>query len=165
MLISGSGAVMIAGLFKFLPAVAVLVPPLGLAFLLAYFIAWRRAWKQGRVEARLRRSGARNPLWRLGLALLLTLIWPLFIAASSISKFGNATAIAKSMRVQADVQAIKTQLQLYESMNGFFPTTERVCRRWWPSRKTIPDPLVGISCLRNCQRIRGAAITSTAILV
>jgi len=29
------------------------------------------------------------------------------------------------MRVQADVQAIKTQLQLYESMNGFFPTTEQ----------------------------------------
>ncbi len=43
----------------------------------------------------------------------------------AISKLGNTTAIAKTMRVQADVQAIKTQLQLYESMNGFYPTTEQ----------------------------------------
>ena len=41
------------------------------------------------------------------------------ILGVAISKLGNTTAIAKSMRVQADVQAIKTQLQLYESMNGF----------------------------------------------
>jgi general secretion pathway protein G len=47
------------------------------------------------------------------------------ILGVAISKLGNTTAIAKSMRVQADVQAIKTQLQLYESMNGFFPTTEQ----------------------------------------
>src|SRR4030095_10036638 len=41
------------------------------------------------------------------------------ILGVAISKLGNTTAIAKTMRVQADVQAIKTQLQLYESMNGF----------------------------------------------
>ena len=49
------------------------------------------------------------------------------ILGVAISKLGNTTAIAKTMRVQADVQAIKTQLQLYESMNGFYPTT---CRHW-----------------------------------
>src|SRR5439155_1521676 len=47
------------------------------------------------------------------------------ILGVAISKLGNTTAIAKSMRVQADVQAVKTQLQLYESMNGFYPTTEQ----------------------------------------
>src|SRR5205085_8868968 len=47
------------------------------------------------------------------------------ILGVAISKLGNTTAIAKTMRVQADVQAIKTQLQLYESMNGFYPTTEQ----------------------------------------
>src|SRR5436190_9164179 len=47
------------------------------------------------------------------------------ILGVAISKLGNTTAIAKSMRVQADVQAIKTQLQLYESMNGFYPTTDQ----------------------------------------
>jgi prepilin-type N-terminal cleavage/methylation domain-containing protein len=34
------------------------------------------------------------------------------ILGVAISKLGNTTAIAKTMRVQADVQAIKTQLQL-----------------------------------------------------
>jgi general secretion pathway protein G len=47
------------------------------------------------------------------------------ILGVAISKLGNTTAIAKTMRVQADLQAIKTQLQLYESMNGFYPTSEQ----------------------------------------
>src|SRR6266702_1879225 len=47
------------------------------------------------------------------------------ILGVAISKLGNTTGIAKAMRVQADVQAIKTQLQLYESMNGFFPSNEQ----------------------------------------
>jgi general secretion pathway protein G len=58
------------------------------------------------------------------------------------------------MRVREDVQAIKTQLQLYESMNGFYPTTEQglqalVIRpqrdprpaRWYQLFKELPkDP-------------------------
>jgi Domain of unknown function (DUF4190) len=64
----------------------------------------------------------------ISILLWLTLITP--ILGVAISKLGNTTAIAKSMRVQADVQAIKTQLQVYESMNGFFPTTGKVCKRW-----------------------------------
>ena len=47
------------------------------------------------------------------------------ILGVAISKLGNTTGIAKTMRVQADIQAIKTQLQLYESLNGFYPTTEQ----------------------------------------
>ena len=43
----------------------------------------------------------------------------------AISKMGNPTGFAKQTAVRADVQAIGTQLQLYESMNGFFPTTEQ----------------------------------------
>jgi general secretion pathway protein G len=76
------------------------------------------------------------------------------ILGVAISKLGNTTAIAKSMRVQADVQAIKTQLQLYESMNGFFPTTEQGLQalvaqpqndprptRWYQLFKELPkDP-------------------------
>src|SRR5216110_2943554 len=42
-----------------------------------------------------------------------------------ISKIGNPTGFAKQTAVRADVQAIGTQLQLYESMNGFYPTTEQ----------------------------------------
>ncbi|PYK28802.1 MAG: hypothetical protein DME59_01635 [Verrucomicrobia bacterium] len=59
----------------------------------------------------------------ISILLWLILITP--ILGIAISKLGNTTAIDKSMHVQADVQAIKTQLQLYESMNGFFPATEQ----------------------------------------
>ena len=76
------------------------------------------------------------------------------ILGVAISKLGNTTGIAKTMRVQADVQAIKTQLQLYESMNGFFPTTEQGLQslvtqpqndprptRWYQLFKELPkDP-------------------------
>ena len=76
------------------------------------------------------------------------------ILGVAISKLGNTTAIAKTMRVQADLQAIKTQLQLYESMNGFYPTTEQGLQalvtqpsndprpaRWYQLFKDLPtDP-------------------------
>lgn len=76
------------------------------------------------------------------------------ILGVAISKLGNVTGIAKSMRVQADIQAIKTQLQLYESMNGFYPSTEQGLQalvtqpqndprptRWYQQFKELPkDP-------------------------
>ena len=76
------------------------------------------------------------------------------ILGVAISKLGNTTAIAKTMRVQADLQAIKTQLQLYESMNGFYPTSEQGLQalvtqpsndprpaRWYQLFKDLPtDP-------------------------
>ena len=43
----------------------------------------------------------------------------------AISKIGNPTGFAKSTAVRADIQAIGTQLKLYESMNGFYPRTEQ----------------------------------------
>src|ERR687892_404332 len=72
----------------------------------------------------------------------------------AISKIGNPTGFAKQTAVRADVQAIKTQLQLYESMNGFFPTTEQGLQalvtqpqndprptRWYQLFKELPkDP-------------------------
>ena len=62
------------------------------------------------------------------------------ILGVAISKLGNTTAIAKSMRVQADIQAIKTQLQLYESMNGFFPTTEQGLQALVTQPSSDPHP-------------------------
>jgi general secretion pathway protein G len=89
----------------------------------------------------------------ISITLWLILITPI-LGGVAISKLGNTTAIAKSMRVQADVQAIKTQPQLYESMNGFFPTTEQGLQalvaqpqndprptRWYQLFKELPkDP-------------------------
>ncbi len=43
----------------------------------------------------------------VGMTLWLMLIIPI-LGGVAISKLGNTTAIAKSMRVQADIQAIKT---------------------------------------------------------
>ena len=62
------------------------------------------------------------------------------ILGVAISKLGNTTGIAKAMRVQADVQAIKTQLQLYESMNGFFPTTEQGLQALVAQPQNDPKP-------------------------
>lgn len=69
----------------------------------------------------------------------------------AISKIGNPTGFAKSTAVRADIQAIGTQLKLYESMNGAYPTSEEGLRalvtrpasatRWYQLFKEVPkDP-------------------------
>ncbi|MEY2482876.1 MAG: ral secretion pathway protein [Verrucomicrobiota bacterium] len=72
----------------------------------------------------------------------------------AISKLGDTAGFAKTVAVRTDVQAIATQLKLYESMNGFLPTTEQGLQalvtqpstepkpaRWYPLFKEIPkDP-------------------------
>jgi general secretion pathway protein G len=72
----------------------------------------------------------------------------------AVSKLGNTTGVAKGVAVRADVQAINTQLKLYESMNGFLPTSEQGLQalvtqpssepkpnRWYQLFKEIPkDP-------------------------
>jgi phage FluMu protein Com len=88
-------------------------------------------------------------------------LWLIFITVM-LGLRGNPTAVANSMRVQADSQAIRTQLQLYESMNGFFPTTEQGLQalvtqprsnpyptRWSQLFKELPkDPLRALSLFR-----------------
>jgi general secretion pathway protein G len=82
------------------------------------------------------------------------LVGAVVVVGVAISKLGNTTAIAKSMRVQADIQAIKPQLQLYENIYGFYPTTEQGLQalvtqpqndprptRWYQLFKELPkDP-------------------------
>jgi general secretion pathway protein G len=58
----------------------------------------------------------------------------------AINKLGNTTGIAKTMRVQADTQAISTQLKLYESINGFLPTTEQGLQALVTQPSTEPKP-------------------------
>src|SRR5437867_2933727 len=43
----------------------------------------------------------------------------------AITKMGNPLGFTKGVGVKADILSIGTQLQLYESMNGFYPTTEQ----------------------------------------
>lgn len=72
----------------------------------------------------------------------------------AISKMGNPTGFAKGVAVKSDIQTIGTQLKLYESMNGFLPTTEQGLQalvtqpsseprpqRWYQLFKEVPkDP-------------------------
>jgi general secretion pathway protein G len=69
----------------------------------------------------------------------------------AITKMGDPTGFAKGTAVKADIQAIGTQLKLYEAMNGALPTTEEGLRalvtrppsatRWYQLFKEVPkDP-------------------------
>src|ERR1700676_3365671 len=64
----------------------------------------------------------------------------IIILGVAISKLGNTTGVAKNMRVQADIQAISTQLKLYETMNGFMPTTEQGLQALVTQPTTDPRP-------------------------
>jgi general secretion pathway protein G len=78
----------------------------------------------------------------------------LLVLLLSVRPFGNQTGYAKHTKIQADIQGITTQLKLYKSMNGFFPTTDQGLRalviepevhprptRWYQLYSEIPrDP-------------------------
>src|SRR6266705_2967665 len=58
----------------------------------------------------------------------------------AISRIGNPTGFAKTTAVRMDVQSIGTQLKLYESMNGFYPTTEQGLQALVAQPDTDPRP-------------------------
>lgn len=58
----------------------------------------------------------------------------------AINKIGNPTGFAKTTAVRADIQAIGTQLKLYESMNGFYPTTDQGLQALVTKPDTDPQP-------------------------
>lgn len=62
------------------------------------------------------------------------------ILGVAVSKLGNTTGVAKDMRVRADIQAISTQLKLYESVNGFVPTTEQGLQALVTPPESDPKP-------------------------
>jgi general secretion pathway protein G len=62
------------------------------------------------------------------------------ILGVAVTRLGNTTVIAKDMAVRADIQAINTQLKLYESMNGFVPTTEQGLKALVVQPDTDPKP-------------------------
>ena len=62
------------------------------------------------------------------------------ILGVAVGKLGNTTGIAKDMRVRADIQAISTQLKLYESVNGFLPTSEQGLQALVTPPQSDPKP-------------------------
>src|ERR1051325_6109823 len=47
------------------------------------------------------------------------------LLGTAIYKLSGNVEYARHTRVQADIQGINTELKLYQSMNGFYPTTEQ----------------------------------------
>jgi general secretion pathway protein G len=88
----------------------------------------------------------------LEIMLVVTIIALLLGAA--IYKLGGNVEYSRHVRIAADIQGIGTQLKLYESMNGFYPTTEQGLQalvsqpdsdprpvRWYQLYKELPkDP-------------------------
>src|SRR6266566_3280941 len=88
----------------------------------------------------------------LEIMLVVTII--ALLLGTAIYKLAGNVEYARHTRVQADIQGIGTQLKLYESMNGFYPTTDQGLQalvsqpdsdprptRWYQLYKDMPkDP-------------------------
>jgi general secretion pathway protein G len=88
----------------------------------------------------------------LEIMLVVTII--AILMGTAIYKLAGNVEYARHTAVAADIQSLGTQLKLYESMNGFYPTTEQGLRalvvqpdsdpkpsRWYQLFKEIPkDP-------------------------
>jgi len=62
------------------------------------------------------------------------------LLGAAIYKLGGNVEYSRHVRVAADIQGINTQLKLYESMNGFFPTTEQGLQALVTQPDTDPKP-------------------------
>jgi general secretion pathway protein G len=65
----------------------------------------------------------RSAFTLLEIMLVVTIIALLLGAA--IYKLSGNVEYSRHVRIAADIQGIGTQLKVYESMNGFYPTTEQ----------------------------------------
>jgi general secretion pathway protein G len=86
----------------------------------------------------MRIKNRQNAFTLLEIMLVISII--VVLLGLAISKMGNPTGFAKGVAVRADIQAIGTQLKLYESMNGFLPTTEQGLQALVTQPSTEPRP-------------------------
>src|SRR2546427_11006283 len=74
----------------------------------------------------------------LEIMLVVTII--ALLLGTAIYKLAGNVEYSRHVRVAADVQGINTQLKLYESMNGFYPTTEQGLQALVTQPDTDPRP-------------------------
>jgi general secretion pathway protein G len=74
----------------------------------------------------------------LEIMLVVTII--ALLLGTAIYKLSGNVEYARHNRVAADIQSISTQLKLYESMNGFYPTTEQGIQALVTQPTTDPQP-------------------------
>ncbi len=63
------------------------------------------------------------------------------LMGAAIYKLGGNVEYSRHVRIAADIQGINTQLRLYESMNGFLPTTEQGLQALVAQPDTEPRPV------------------------
>ncbi|MEA3189021.1 MAG: ral secretion pathway protein [Chthoniobacter sp.] len=59
------------------------------------------------------------------LEIMLVVMIIALLAGAAIYTMGGNVGIAQDVRVRADLESISTQLKLYQSFNGFLPTTQQ----------------------------------------
>ena len=74
----------------------------------------------------------------LEIMLVVTII--ALLLGTAIYKLTGNVEYSRHVRVAADIQGINTQLKLYESMNGFFPTTDQGLQALVTQPDTDPRP-------------------------
>ena len=74
----------------------------------------------------------------LEIMLVVTII--ALLLGTAIYKLSGNVEYARANRVAADIQSISTQLKLYESMNGFYPTTEQGVQALVTQPSSDPQP-------------------------
>jgi general secretion pathway protein G len=76
----------------------------------------------------------------VGVILLLIAV-AVFVPARLLrNRLAPTSSRASDMRIVADIQAINTQLELYHSMNGFYPTTKQGLQALVTQPVTDPKP-------------------------
>jgi general secretion pathway protein G len=86
----------------------------------------------------MRKLNTRSGFTLLEIMIVVTII--ALLLGTAIYKLGGNVEYARHTRIQADVQGISTQLRLYESMNGFYPTTEQGLQALVTQATTEPRP-------------------------
>jgi general secretion pathway protein G len=79
-----------------------------------------------------------NGFTLLEIMLVVTIIALLLGAA--IYKLGGNVEYSRHVRIASDIQGINTQLKLYESMNGFYPSTEQGLQALVTQPSSDPQP-------------------------
>jgi general secretion pathway protein G len=74
----------------------------------------------------------------LEIMLVVTIIALLMGAA--IYKLAGNVEVGRKVRVQGDIQALNIQLRLYQSLNGFYPSTEQGLQALVSPPSTDPRP-------------------------
>ncbi len=74
------------------------------------------------------------------LEIMLVVMIIALLAGSAIYLMGGNLGYAQSVRVKSDIQAITTQLKLYQAMNGFLPSTDQGLQALSVRPDTDPKP-------------------------